>query len=297
MIKNIPRRADIDPAGRSRHRRHRRQTSEPLLSCANRLISSIRQHKINLRRNLLPINSQQPIRRRVRTGSMSRHSKPCIPPKVFAVFQWLKMLLLLMDTRPASPPPRLVYKRPMCRIHQPNNPVIDIARQIRRQMRRTKPPRKFRHLRHRRQLTQSPTRPSLWEIHPRKPIPLLTRIRTRINLRRIQRLVACQRGNLLALARTGFKPPPMILTSHRLPIEPSSRQWNPPVRTKIPHRKDLPTILPSHQQRHTQQQRRHRLAAAQLPSSHRRIPIPKDQLRRRSRGPIHLNKFTHHQSA
>jgi hypothetical protein len=289
-IKNIPGRTNINPASRSRYRGHRSQTSKPFLSRANRLIPPIRQHKINLRRYLLPINPQQLIRRRVRTGSMRRHSKPRIPPFVLSILNRLKVLRLLMNTSRRPPPPGLVHKRPMRRIHQPDNSVVDIARQLRRQMRRPKPPRKLRHLRHRRQLSHYPPSPRLRQINPRIPIPLLTRIRPGINLSRLQCLVASQRRNLHALPRTRLKPPPMVLASHRLPIEPPRRQRNSPVRTKIPHSKQLSILLPTHQQRHPQQQSRSRLPRPQLPRPQGRIPIPKDQLRRR---PTHLNKITH----
>jgi hypothetical protein len=185
-----------------------------------------------------------------------------------------------------------MHKRPMRRVHQTDNPMIHIARQLRRQMRRPKPRRKLRHLRHSGQLPPNPPAAGLRKINPRIPIPLLTRKRPRKNLRRIQRLMTRQRRNLSALPRTRLKPPPMILASHRLPIEPPRRQRNPPVRTKIPHRKQLSIILPSHQQRHSQQHRLRRLPRTQLTHAHRRIPIPKDQLRRRPRNLRNSHQLT-----
>ncbi len=178
---------------------------------------------------------------------MRRHPKP--------LRNRFKMLRLLMNTSLAPPPPSLMHKRPMRRIHQPDNPMIDIARQLRRQVRTAKLRRKLRHLRHRRQhLTHSP-RPSSRQIHPRKTIPLLTRKRTRINLRRIERLMTSQRRNLPTLPAARLKPPPVILACHRLPIEPSRRKRNPPMRTKITHRKQPSPSLPPQQQRHPKQQR------------------------------------------
>ena len=209
-----------------------------------------------------------------------------------------------MNTRPAPPPPRLVHKRPMRRIHQSNNPVVHIARQLRCQMRRPKPPRKLRHLRHRRQLSSAcgrrirgSPRSRLRHINPRIPISFLTRKRPCKNLRRVQRLKARQRRNLFTLPRTRLKPPPMVLARHSLPIEPPRRQRNPPVRTKITHRKDLPIVFSSQQKRHSQQHRLSCRLRAQLPAPHRRIPIPKDQLRRRPRNPFWLDQLIHHRSA
>jgi hypothetical protein len=284
MVKNIPSGHYVNPARRSRHRSNRRQTRKPLLPSANRLVPPIRQHKIDRRRNRLTINAEQLIRSRVRTGSMRRHPKPCVSPIIFIVVQRLEVLRLLVNTRPAPPPPGLVHKRPMRRIHQPDNPVVHIARQIRLQVRTPKPRRKLRHRRHRRQRLQhlhSP-RSRLRQINPGKPIALFTGKRPRINLRRVQCFMARQRRNLHALTAARLKLPPVVLASHRLPIEPPGRQRYSPMRTKIPHRKQLPASLPPQQQRNPQQQRLRRLSLAQLPGAQSRIPIPKDQLRRRS---------------
>jgi hypothetical protein len=291
-IKNIPSRTHINPASRSRNRRHRSQTRKPLFPSPDRLIPSIRQHKINLRRNRLPINPKQFIRRRIRTGSMRRHPKSRVSPIILAVFQWLEVFLFLMNTRPAPPPPSLVHKRPMRGVHQPDNPMVHIARQLRRQMRRPKPRRKLRHLRHSRQLTHNPPRPRLGQIHPRIPIPLLARKSPRKNLRRVQRLMTRQRRNFFALPRTRLKPPPMVFARHRLPIEPTRRQRNPPVRTKIAHRKQLAVILPSNQQRQAQQHRLRGLLRLQVLRAHSRIPIPKDQFRRRPRNLRNSHQLT-----
>jgi len=212
---------------------------------------------------------------------MRGHPKPGISPTIFVIVQRLKVLRLLMNARLTPPPQGLVHKRPMRRIHQPDNPMINIAWQLRHQVRTAKLSRKLWHLRHRRQrFTHSP-RPRSRQIHPRKPIPLLARKSTRINLRRVQRLMTRQRRNLPALPTARLKPPPVILACHRLPIEPPSRKRDPSMRTKISHRKQLPTRLPPQQQRNPQQQSLRRLAFPQLTGTQRRIPIPKDQLRRR----------------
>src|ERR1700733_4324448 len=253
-IKDIPSRAHINPRSRSRNGRHCRQTRKPFLPRANRLIPPVRQHKIDRRCDRFAINAQQLIRRRVRARCMRRHAKPRIPAAIPIIIERLKVLRLLVNARLASPPPRLMDKRPMRRIHQPDNPVIHIARQLRRQMSRPKPARELRHLRHRRQISGTPPNPRLRQENPRIPIPLLTRKCPRKNLGRVQRLKARQRRNLLALSRTRLEPPPMILTSHRLPIEPSRRQRNPPMWTQIPHREDLPVLLSSQKQWHAQQQ-------------------------------------------
>ena len=195
----------------------------------------------------------------------------------------LKHLRLLMNTSRAPPPPRAMHKRPMRRIHQPNNPVIDIAWQLRLQMRTPKSLPKLRQLRHSRKLIQihNPPRTSSRHINPTVPIALDHRKRVRINLRRLQMIKRRQRRNLLTPPTARLKPPAVIFALHRLTIEPPSRQRNPPMRTQITHREQRPILFPSQQHRNPQQRRHRRIAALQPLCSQRRIPIPKDHLRRR----------------
>jgi hypothetical protein len=282
MVKNVPRRQHIDPARRSRHRSHRRQARKPLLSAPDRLVPPVWQHKIDRRRHRLAIHSQQLVRRAVPARRVRRHPKP--------LRNRLKVLQLLMDARLRPPPPSLMHKRPMRRVHQPDNPVVHIARQLRHQVRALVLRGKLRQLGNLRQpLAAHPPRTRLRHIHPAVPIPLHARKRRRIDLRRIQRIHLGQRGNLLALPSARLKLPPVVLALHRLPVEPSRRQRNPPVRTQVPHRKHLAILLPSQQQRHAQQQRRRRLPRPQPRRPQRRIPLPEDQLRhRRSRTPAAL---------
>lgn len=61
-IKDIPRRDHINPARRSRHRSHRSQTGEPFVTAADRLVSPIRQHKVDRGRNRLAVDAKQLVR-------------------------------------------------------------------------------------------------------------------------------------------------------------------------------------------------------------------------------------------
>jgi len=275
-IRNIPPRHHINPARGGCHRSHRRQRSKPPLASLrihrpNRLIPPIRQHEINRRYRL----TQQLVRRTIRRRSMRRHSKP--------IGDRFKPLRLLVDTRRAPPPPRPMHKRSMRRIHQPDNPVVHIARQLRLQMRTAKPLPKLRQLRNPRQPAEilHPSSPRSRHIHPSVSIALDHRKHVRIDLRRHQMIEAGQRRNLFAPPAARLKPPAMILALHRLSIEPTRRQRNPSMRTQIPHRKQRSIALPPHQHRNPQQHRHRRIAALQSLRTQRRIPIPKHHLRRR----------------
>src|SRR5215469_7564789 len=43
---------------------------------------------------------------------------------------WLELLLLFVNAVTGAPPPSLVHKRSMCRIHQPDNAMVDGAGKV-----------------------------------------------------------------------------------------------------------------------------------------------------------------------
>src|SRR5579871_303516 len=188
----------------------------------------------------------------------------------------LKVLLLLVNARPTTPPPRLMYKRPMRRIHQPNDPVVDVARQVSHKVRAAKPLRKLRQLRHRRQRIANAASSRLRQINPRVAVTLLARVSAGINLGRIERLKLSQRRNLDTLPAARLEPPAMILALHRLAVEPPCRQRNPTMRTKIAHRENFSILLAPQHQRNAKQHGLGHLSYAQLPGPQRWIPIAKD---------------------
>src|SRR6185312_11325126 len=194
----------------------------------------------------------------------------------------LKTLLLLVNTSPAAPPPRLMHKRPVRGIHQPNDAVVDVARQIGGEMRSAKSGRELWHLRNSRQFSVDTARTRLRDKDPGIPVALLAGIRPGEDLRRIQRILAGQRGNLHALAAAGLKLPAMILAGHALAVEPSGRERNAAMRAQIAHGEDFSVFAAAQQQRYSQQQRRAPLAAAQIVDARCRVPVAVDQLRSRA---------------
>ena len=63
-----------------------------------------------------------------------------------AVRDRLKLLLLLVDAVPLPPPPRLVHKRPMRRVHQTDDAVVHAAGQVGLKMRDAVAPAELRQL-------------------------------------------------------------------------------------------------------------------------------------------------------
>src|ERR1700723_2777197 len=103
-----------------------------------------------------------------------------------AVRDRLKILLLLVDRMPRAPPPRLMHKWPVRRIHQSDNSVIDRARQIGGKVRQLVSFAEFRNLRRKYRCRRSFSEPSsrgsgIRNKYPDKIVMLFARITAGIN--------------------------------------------------------------------------------------------------------------------
>ena len=124
----VPSRHKINTAQIAPHRRHCRPARKPQLPAPNLFRPDIRQNKINRRRHRLArIFLQDPVWRAVRARRVWTHPK--------SIRNRLKLFFFLVNAMPAAPVPRLMHERPMRRIHQPNNPLIHMRRQLAGQMR------------------------------------------------------------------------------------------------------------------------------------------------------------------
>ena len=122
--KNVPASHDVDAAMIARDWRHCGQAGEPVLPCPNGFQTHVGQNKINGGRDRIRIRvkPQQLVRRTVRAGRVRAHSK--------AHGDRLEILLLLVNAVPAPPPPCLMNKRPVRRIHESDDPVVHAAGQV-----------------------------------------------------------------------------------------------------------------------------------------------------------------------
>src|SRR5579863_2743999 len=127
--KNIPASHHVDPAMAARDGRYGCQAGKPILPCANGFEAQVGQNKINGGRNRIRIRvqPQQPVRRAVRAGCVGAHAK--------AQRYRLEILLLLVNALPAAPPPGLMNKGSVRRIHEPDDSVVHVAWQVSRQVR------------------------------------------------------------------------------------------------------------------------------------------------------------------
>src|ERR1700688_4371040 len=121
--KQIPRRHKINPAKTAEHRGDRGPTGKPQLPAPDLLGPDIGQNKVDGGSHRLPrIFPQHAVRRAVRAGRVGAHPE--------SIRNRLKLFFLLVNTVSAAPVPRLMHKRPVRGVHQPDNSLVDMRRQI-----------------------------------------------------------------------------------------------------------------------------------------------------------------------
>src|SRR4029077_18173323 len=144
-------------------------------------------------------------------------------------------LLGFLVNAPAFPPePRLVHERPMRRVHQSDNSVVNVRSQLTRKMLDLVFVAQHRKRRRRRNLLRQLRSRSI-HINPNVAVALLTWIMPSENALYFQFILARKRWNLDALPAARIKPPSVVAAFHNFPVEPSVRQRNPAMRARIPH--------------------------------------------------------------
>src|SRR6267154_40128 len=211
--KQIPRRHEIDPAQVPPHRRHRRAAGEPQLPAAILLRADVRQHEIDRRRYWLPGDFlEQPVRCAVGARRMRAHPE--------TVGYRLEPLGFLVNASAFPPEPRLVHERPMRRVHQSNNPVVDMRRQLARKMRDCVFAAENGKRRRRRNGVRQP-RPRRIHINPNVAVAFFARTMPRKDAFHFQFVLAGKRWNLDTLPGARLEPPPVVAALHYFSVESS----------------------------------------------------------------------------
>src|SRR6266851_5748365 len=162
-----------------------------------------------------------------------------------AVRNRLELLGFLVNASAFPPEPRLMHEWPMRRVHQSDNPVVNVRRQFAGDMRdfvisaeHGKP------LRRRNRLRQFRPRGIVGRyatarahIDPDVAVALFAGIMPRKNTLHFQLVLAGKRRNFDALPAASIESPAVITAFHHFSIEPPVRKRNPAVRTGIPYRK------------------------------------------------------------
>src|SRR6266478_4166755 len=200
-----------------------------------------------------------------------------------AIGNRLELLGFLVNASAFPPEPRLMHERPVRRIHQSDNRMIDVRRKLAGKMRDfvfVTEPRKRRRRRNR--LRQS--RPRSIHINPNVAVALFAWIMSSKNPLHFQLVLRRERWNLHALPAACIEPPSVVAALHHFSVEPPVRKRYPAMRTGIPHRKYFSLGGSAKHQRHFQEHGLDQLLPTNLCASRRRIPeIPQESGIRLSR--------------
>src|SRR5579883_163368 len=188
-----------------------------------------------------------------------------------AVWYRLEPLLLVVNAVPAPPEPGLMHKRTVRRVHQSDNSVINMGRQVAAQVRDFVFLAEGRQRRRRRNCLRQP-RTRCVHVHPNVAVSFLAGKMARENPLHFQLVLARQRWNLHAAPTACVEAPAVITAFDRGPVESAIRKWNAPVRAGIPHRKRLPLARAAQHKRNLEQHRLREFLASNFAAPQRWIP-------------------------
>src|SRR5438270_12323810 len=120
--KDIPSRTEVDPATGLIDGSNDGAVGDPTVADPNLLDPDIGERKFDRSSNRIAIKAQEFIRPAVRTG--------CVRADTKSHGNGLKSLLFLVNTAPGTPPPGLVNKWTMGRVHQSDDSMVNIAWQL-----------------------------------------------------------------------------------------------------------------------------------------------------------------------
>src|SRR5437016_5111133 len=148
----------------------------------------------------------------------------------------LELLGLLVNASALPPEPRLMHEGPVRRVHQSDDPVVNMRRQLARKMRDLVFVAEYRK-RGRRRYRLRQVRPRAIHINPNIPVSLFAGIMPRKDPLHFQLVLAGERWNLHALPAARIEPPPVVAALHHFAVEPSVRQRYSAMRAGIAHRR------------------------------------------------------------
>src|SRR5664280_1089660 len=158
-------------------RRDRGKAGEPFLAAADDFVSPVGQDEVDGRGDGLTVNSQQLVGRTVGRRLMRGHAE--------AAVDGLELLLLLVDTLLRTPPPGLMNERTVRRIHEPDDAVVYVTRQVSPQVRAAITLAELRDLWNRRQFRRiiqaQLASARLGNVHPHMAVALLAGKRSSVN--------------------------------------------------------------------------------------------------------------------
>src|SRR6516225_2328027 len=182
----------------------------------------------------------------------------------------LEHFLLLVNAPPAPPPPSLVDERPMRRIHQPDDPVVDAQRQIggqtRDSVRRTEDGEAWR------RFLRFAAGARKRHVNPDVAILLFAGKMSGMDFFYVELRIFGKRRDRAAQARLCLEAPAVVVALELIAIEMPKRERHSPMRTTVSQREGATAIVAPDDQRCAEQHGGTESPAPKLAARKRGIP-------------------------
>src|SRR6516162_3222677 len=193
-----------------------------------------------------------------------------------AVWNRLKSFRFFVNAGFTPPEPRLVHERPVRRIHQADDSMIDVRWQFAFEPRDLVSLAEFLELRYSGQLFRQPCSLSV-QIYPDVAVALFTGEVAGADPLHFQLVVARERRNRDAAPAAGIEFPAVVTAREPVTVKVPVGKGYSSVRAGITHRKRPPLACPAEHQRHFEQHRGNEATPTEARARHRRIPeIPQE---------------------
>ncbi len=269
--KEVPGGDDIDAAVVARNRSNCGQAREPVFPRSDGFRAQVGQGKVDGggHRVGIGVQAQQFVRRGVRTGGVSAHAE--------AVGDGLEIFLLLVDARPLAPPPGLMDKGSVGRVHQANNAVVDTYRHVGGEVGELAFFAELLDLGRSRWGLDllgkaGACRRRFGDVDPDELIVLFAGVASGINAIDFQSLTCGQGGNELALTSVGVEPPAVVSALDLLSIELPAMQGHAAVWAGVTQGEGLSLMVATEYQRDFEQHGFLKLVAMNAVGWHSAIP-------------------------
>jgi hypothetical protein len=233
---------------------NRSQAREPVLPCPDRLPTHVWEREVDGGRDGIGVGVEleQLVGRTVGAGRVRTHAE--------ALRDRLKALLFFVNGIAAAPPPGLVDKRTVRRIHEADNAVVDTAGQVGGQVGDFVFVAEGGHAWYGKWWIgaageSGSRRDRLWDENPDKVVVLLTGVAACVDAIDLQFLIGRQRWDELALAAAGLEPPAVVTAFKLRAVEATAGEWHASMRAGVLQGEHTSLQVPAEDKRRFEQQR------------------------------------------
>jgi hypothetical protein len=244
----------VDAALAARNRRDGRQAREPVLPCLDGLPTHVWEREVDGGRDGIGVGVEleQLVGRTVGAGRMRTHAE--------ALRDRLKGLLFLVNGIAAAPPPGLVDKRTVRRVHEADDAVVDTAGQVGGQVGDFVFVAEGGHAWYGKGRIGAASesgscRDGLGHEHPDEVVVLFTGVAACVDAVDLQFLIGRQRWDELALAAMGLEPPAVVTAFKLGAVEATAGEGHATMRAGVLQGERTSLQIPAEDKRRVEQHR------------------------------------------